>query len=94
MASTSFHIRKITPLPNGSYQVDVAIVSTGNVGSDSPSGTKVGVYSVTLRHGTKYVDRLTNSAFVNEQLETWIAAHGDKWNKDQVSSYLSHILNG
>jgi hypothetical protein len=94
MASTTFHVRKITLLGNGSYQVDAAIVYSGSVGSDSPSGTKVGVFSVTLRRGTKFVDRLTNSAFVNEPLETWIAAHGEKWSQDQVSSYLQHILNG
>jgi hypothetical protein len=94
MASTSFHVRKITPLPNGDYKVDVAIVSTAYVGAASPTGTKVGVYSVTLPHDTKDVHRLTNAAVMNERLGAWIAAHSEKWSKNQVSSYLLHILNG
>jgi hypothetical protein len=94
MASTTLHVRKITPLPNGDYKADVAIVSTAYVGAASPTGTKVGVYSVTLPHDTKDVHRLTNAAFVNEQLGTWVAAHGEKWCKNQVSGYLLHILNG
>jgi hypothetical protein len=64
MMSTTFHVRKITPLPNGGYQVDVAIVSSGYVGAASPTGTKVGVHSVTLPHNAQDVHRLTNAAFL------------------------------
>jgi hypothetical protein len=90
MASYTLHVRKVQELPNGEYNVQVALVLAESPGLEKTSSDAI-LETVTLRSG-KNIERLDNPALVDEGAKAWFASRGGKWDKVNIQKYLEQIL--
>ena len=86
MESPTLHVRIAEKLPSGEHKLQVTLET------ERPSGTARLFNSVVLPAEITNVERLDDTAFVNESAGAWLAARGGEWDKELVQEYLECIL--
>ena len=91
MATISLHVRKVSKLLSGEYNVQVELINARQEEQDPQSNNTV-LESVTLSARTKGIERLADPRFVDEGADAWFASRLGKWDKVNIQKYMEHIL--